>query len=112
MRPRAIWLSAAALVSILALGAAWAVRPLQTGNPAAPPFAGDGTTDDTAALQKAIDAGKGGVHLPKGVYRITRTLTVDLDKVGYTAITAEGTATLKMDGPGPAIRFVGTHEGT
>ena len=24
----------------------------------------------------------------------------------------DGTATLRMDGPGPAIRFVGTHEGT
>ncbi|HBE02383.1 MAG: hypothetical protein A2096_07490 [Spirochaetes bacterium GWF1_41_5] len=34
---------------------------------------GDGITDDTAALQKAIDENE-IIFLPKGVYRITRTL--------------------------------------
>ena len=50
--------------------------------------------------------------MPKGVYRITQPLVIDLDKVGFTAVTADGTATLRMDGPGPALRFVGTHAGT
>ena len=40
-----------------------------------PPFnaKGDGTTDDTEALQRAIDE-KETVFLPKGAYRVTRTL--------------------------------------
>lgn len=41
---------------------------------------GDGTTDDRAALQAAIDAaaaaGGGTVYLPYGVYRISNTLTL------------------------------------
>src|SRR5437868_15208710 len=99
------WLIVTGLIAVGAgIGAAWVTRP-------APPLAGDGATDDTDAIQKPIDAG-GAVRFPKGVYRITRTLTVDLDKVGYTALTGDGTATLRMDGPGPAVRFVGTHEGT
>jgi hypothetical protein len=45
-----------------------------------PPWnaAGDGITDDTDALQKAIDASE-TVFLPKGVYRITRTLNLKPD---------------------------------
>lgn len=31
---------------------------------------GDGKTDDTAAIQKAVDAGVGDVILPRGVYHI------------------------------------------
>lgn len=38
---------------------------------------GDGSTDDTAAIQDALNAGAGGiVYLPKGVYRCTATITV------------------------------------
>lgn len=48
---------------------------------------GDGVADETDAIQKAIDAGKGGIDFPPGVYRITRPLVIDLDKVGYTAFT-------------------------
>ena len=36
---------------------------------------GDGRTDDTAALQRAIDAHE-TVFLPKGLYRVSRTLTL------------------------------------
>ncbi len=51
---------------------------------------GDGKSDDTAALQAALDAaagaGGGCVRLPSGRYRVTRTLTVKssegLDLVG------------------------------
>jgi nitrous oxidase accessory protein NosD len=70
---------------------------------------GDGQADDTAAIQSLIDAKAGSIRFPQGAYRITKTLVVDLDKVGHTSITADGTARLIMAGSGPAIRFVGTH---
>lgn len=74
---------------------------------------GDGTTDDTEALQHAIDAGDGVLELPKGNYRITRPLRLDLTKQGYGAVIgAGGTARLIMAGPGPAIRILGDHRGT
>ncbi|MEA3367019.1 MAG: right-handed parallel beta-helix repeat-containing protein [Planctomycetota bacterium] len=74
--------------------------------------AGDGTADDTAAFQKAVDAGAGDIRLPRGRYRLTRTVVVDLDRVGPTCFQGTGAATVVMAGPGPALRFVGTHEGT
>ncbi|MFM9001806.1 MAG: right-handed parallel beta-helix repeat-containing protein [Opitutia bacterium] len=77
---------------------------------AAPPV-GDGKADDTAALQALVDAG-GSVALPKGRYRLTATVTVDLARLGAAAITSDGTATLVMEGAGPALRIVGTHAGT
>lgn len=50
---------------------------------------GDGKTDDTAALQAALDAGSGSdvrqhkiVYLPNGTYRIRRTLVVNREKAG------------------------------
>ncbi len=73
---------------------------------------GDGEADDTAAIQKAVDAGIGDVRFPRGVYRISRTIVVDLDRVGPTSLVGSGTARILMTGPGPAFRFVGTHEGT
>jgi Right handed beta helix region/Pectate lyase superfamily protein len=71
--------------------------------------AGDGRADDDAAIQKAVDSRQGSVHVPKGVYRITRPIVVDLDKTGFTSFTADGTARLVMAGAGPALRFIGTH---
>lgn len=38
--------------------------------------AGDGTTDDTAALQAALNSGANTVYFPPGTYRITSTLTI------------------------------------
>jgi len=73
---------------------------------------GDGVTDDTAAIQKAVDAGVGDVRFPRGVYRISRPLVIDLDKVGPTSLVGSGTARLLMTGPGPAVKFIGTHGGT
>jgi hypothetical protein len=70
---------------------------------------GDGVADDTDALQKVIDQGWGDLQLPKGNYRLTRSLVIDLDRVGYTSITGQGTAVLVMEGAGPALRFQGTH---
>jgi hypothetical protein len=74
--------------------------------------AGDAQADDTAAIQRAVDSGIGGVRFPRGVYRITQPVVIDLDRVGPTALVADGTARILMAGPGPAFRFVGTHEGT
>jgi len=73
---------------------------------------GDGTADDTAALQDAVDRAAGAVLLPPGTYRVTMTILVDLDKVGPASISGGGTARVVMAGPGPAFKFVGTHAGT
>lgn len=71
--------------------------------------AGDGKTDDTVAIQKAVDSGIGGVQFLKGVYRISKPVVVDLDKVGFTSFVSDGTCQIVMAGAGPAIRFIGTH---
>lgn len=73
---------------------------------------GDGTTDDTAAVQNAVNAADGTVLFPRGTYRITKTITVDLAKTGFTAVCGDGTARVVMAGEGPAFKFVGTHAGT
>jgi parallel beta-helix repeat protein len=70
---------------------------------------GDGIADDTVAIQKAVDSGLGAVTLSKGVYRITRPIVIDLDKAGYTSLSGGGVARIVMAGPGPALKFVGTH---
>ena len=71
---------------------------------------GDGQTDDWEALQHAIDEGVGELVLPRGDYRITQSLIVDLARVGRTSIRGEsGTARILMQGRGPAIVLRGTH---
>ncbi len=70
---------------------------------------GDGKADDSAAIQELINAKVGSVRFPAGAYRITKTLVVDLDRVGHTSFVADGSARLIMAGGGPAIRFIGTH---
>lgn len=65
--------------------------------------AGDGVTDDSAALQAAIDAaGTGGVvWIPAGTYRITTTVVVSNDRVRL-----DGPATLLGDlTNGPMLRL-------
>jgi hypothetical protein len=74
---------------------------------------GDGRTDDADSIQHAVDQGDGHVVLPRGNYRITRTILVGLSRHGRTAFDgSRGTARLHMDAPGPAIRIVGTHDKT
>lgn len=73
----------------------------------------DGKTDDTNALQHAIEAGDGVLELSKGTYRISRPLVIDLTKQGYGAVIgAGGTSRIVMAGPGPAIQVLGDHRGT
>lgn len=63
---------------------------------------GDGTADDSEAIEKAIaSAGKGGhIYFPKGIYRVTRTLTFLPDQY------IEGTSGSWGDNvPNSAIRF-------
>ncbi len=103
-----------ALVSVLLIAAA---NPTDTQLPEKRPpqtvlnfgAVGDGQTDDTAALQRAVDSGIGDIRLPKGVYRITKPIVIDLDKTGYTSVHGNGVAQIVMAGAGPALRFVGTH---
>ncbi len=73
---------------------------------------GDGVADDTAAVQKAIDSGAGDIVFPRGTYRLTSTVRVELDRVGFTSLSSTGTARVIMAGAGPAFHFVGTHGGS
>ncbi|QDT94929.1 right-handed parallel beta-helix repeat-containing protein [Gimesia aquarii] len=73
---------------------------------------GDGKTDDTAAIQKMVNASAGSLWFPRGRYRLTKPIVIDLNKVGPTSISGDGTATILMEGAGPAFLFKGTHGGT
>ena len=74
---------------------------------------GDGKADDTAAIQHTLDKGSGVIEFPRGTYRITRPLLVDLARHGRTSLDGSGgVAKLVMDGPGPAIFLRGTHSKT
>lgn len=75
-------------------------------------IAGDGKTDDTAAIQKAVDSGMGTVRFLRGTYRLTRPVVIELDKTGFTSLVGDGTARVVMEGAGPAFKFVGTHGGS
>ena len=105
-------LAAAFVLALLAASAsgAGAARPRRSVRDFG--AVGDGEADDTAAFQRAVDAGVGDVFVPRGVYRLTKPVVVELDKAGWTSLAGSGAARLVMAGPGPALRFVGTHGGT
>ncbi len=73
---------------------------------------GDGIADDTAAVEAAVQAAADGtVEFPRGRYRLTRTIEIALGRAGPLGITGKaGTATVVMAGPGPAFRFIGSHD--
>ncbi len=74
---------------------------------------GDGETDDTGAIQRAVDAGAGILVFGRGAYRITEPIVISLERHGYMSVSgASGATQLIMDGPGPALHVVGTHGGT
>jgi hypothetical protein len=102
------------LVLILALPLAWAQTP--PSSPQLPALAweprsdwqsvkavgavGDGVADDTAAIQKLLDAAQDGttVYLPPGIYRLTRTLTLLGPRRGFLLIGHGRETTLAWDG--------------
>lgn len=69
----------------------------------------DGEVDASEAIQRLIDSGPGDLRLPRGRFRLTRPLEIDLDRTGFTSLHGGGVATLVMAGGGPALRIVGTH---
>src|SRR5688572_25306490 len=75
--------------------------------------AGNGKTDDTAAIEHALIDGDGWLEFPRGEYLLTRPLVVQLDRVSLNGIHGSGgTAKLIMQGPGPAIAWKATHKNT
>jgi hypothetical protein len=61
---------------------------------------GDGKTDDTAAIQKALDAIEDGstLYLPPGMYRVTRTVRLTGPRIGVSVIGHGRDTTLVWDG--------------
>jgi len=72
---------------------------------------GDGVADDTDAVTRAVAAG-GAVRFPRGTYRLTRTVVLDLNKIGYVSLLGDGAAVVRMDGPGPAFHLIGSQQKT
>jgi hypothetical protein len=70
---------------------------------------GDGISDDTEAIQRAVDSGIGRIEFPKGTYRITRPIRIDLHEVGRISLSGAGVASIEMVGAGPALRIIGKH---
>ena len=69
--------------------------------------------DSTIVLQKMIDDQDGNLLLGNDdVLRITQPLVFDLAKHKAVAVRATGGVTIVMDGPGPALRFQGSHQGS
>lgn len=69
--------------------------------------------DETEKFQAQIDESDGALLLPPGPHRITATLVFDLGREHSALVRPEsGPATLIMDGPGPALRIVGSHGGS
>lgn len=68
---------------------------------------GDGETDDSDAVQRAVDRG-GEVRFSRGTYRLTRTVRVSLSKTGLISLVGESAAVIEMHGAGPAFQLDGS----
>lgn len=72
---------------------------------------GDGSTDDTIAIQSAINSGAKLVYFPAGIYRTTSTLTISSSGIGLVGdgigeglgLGATDGSIIIMDGTGPVI---------
>ncbi len=74
---------------------------------------GNGVADDTMTVEHALSAGNGTLEFPRGEYKLTRTIRVDLAKHGRFALSGSGgTARLIMAGAGPVLSLLGGHEGS
>lgn len=74
---------------------------------------GDGSTDDTIALEHAIANNDGVVELQSGKYLISKTIEIRLEKIGPIQLRGNGgRVTIINKGSGPAFRFLGTHQKT
>lgn len=75
---------------------------------------GDGQHDDTKAIEAAVNHCDDGVLVfPRGEYKITKPIELNLSKTGRMGIRGEGgTASIIMSGGGAAFRIIGSHNGT
>ena len=74
---------------------------------------GDGQTDDSRALQHAVDQNDGLLHMPRGEYLIRTSIVIDYTKTGRMGLVGDaGGAKVIMAGPGPAFVIHGSHQGT
>lgn len=69
----------------------------------------DSAQDASAVVQELINAGVGEIRFPAGTYTFSRTVEIDLGKVGYCSIVGSSAARIRMAAAGPAFRFRGTH---
>jgi pectate lyase-like protein len=75
--------------------------------------AGDGRTDDTEAVEHALEQGDGVLYFPPGEYLLTRTVAVKLADTGRFGMHgAAGVSKILMAGAGPAFHILGTHDKT
>ena len=56
---------------------------------------GDGRTDDSAAIEKALASNTGTLVFERGIYKLGRTIVIDLSKRGWTSIDGTGGAPLE-----------------
>lgn len=74
---------------------------------------GDGVADDTEAIRRAVrETPNGIVEFPRGEYRTTETIRIDLEQTGRVSLQGGGVGRVIMEGPGPAFHFAGTHRRT
>lgn len=74
---------------------------------------GNGMYDDTEAIRHALAEGDGELEFPRGDYRITSPIVIDLQQLGRTAIHGTGgVAKILMHGAGPVFELRGTHGGS
>lgn len=70
----------------------------------------DGKSDASPLLQAAIDAGRGSLNIPRGRYRLEKSLLISLAESEHCLLRGDGPVTLLMAAAGPAIKLVGTHQ--